>query len=130
VSTDPTQARLQRMEKDVASIDDKVGILLTLGDEPAKQRIVDTFGDDPSMIVIYQGVKQHLPQTEIAKALRDRKLKGAQQARVSQACAVLEEKGFVKTAIHGYTVADGWDHFGIDKTLKQMLRRNKVEPLE
>lgn len=131
MSTDHTQVRLQRIERDVARIDDKVGILLTLGDERAKQRIADTFGNDLSMIVIYQGVKQRLSQKQIADALRLRSLTRADQGDVSRACAVLEEKGFLKGGPRGgYAIADGWDHFGIDKTLKQTLRRNKVESLE
>jgi len=130
VTSDHTQARLQRIEERVASLDDTVGILATVDDAVAKQRIAETFANDPSMVVIYCGVQKKLSQGQIAAELRARGLARADQGDVSRACAILEERRFLKkTEPKGYTSRGGWDAFGIEKFLKQVLRNNNVEPL-
>lgn len=128
--TDHTQARLQRIEERVASLDDTVAILATVDDALAKQRIAETFGDDPSMVIIYRGVQQGLSQTRIAAELKARGLQRADQGDVSRACSFLEEKRFLKRkGPKGFVVRDGWDAFGLDKFLKNVLRSRKVTPL-
>jgi hypothetical protein len=128
--TDHTQARLQRIEERVASLDDTVAILATVDDALAKQRIADTFGDDPSMVIIYRGAQKGLSQTKIAAELKARGLQRGDQGDVSRACSFLEEKRFLKRKEpKGFVVRDGWDAFGLDKYLKDVLRSKKVTPL-
>lgn len=130
--TDHTQERLQRIEERVASLDDTVSILAGVDDALAKQRMAEVFGDDPSMVIIYRGVERKLSQTQIAAELRKRGLTRADQARVSTACAFMLDKRFLKKKEpKGYAVRDGWETFGLDKYLKQVLRGHKppVEPL-
>lgn len=125
-----TQARLQRIEARVASLDDTVSILATVDDALAKQRIDEVFGDDPSMVVLYRGVQLGLSQERIAGELRRRGLQRADQGDVSRACAFLMDKRFLKKREpKGYTVRDGWEAFGLDKFLKQVLKARKIEPL-
>jgi len=128
--TDHTQARLQRIEDRVANLDDTVAILATVDDTLAKQRISETFGDDPSMVIIYYGVQKKLSQSQIAAELRARGLEPASQPTVSRACGLLEEKGFLKKEPRGYVVRAGWDAFGLTKYLKGVLRAKGVAPLE
>jgi hypothetical protein len=123
-------ARLQRIEERVANLDDTVAILARVDDAQAKQRIQETFAADPSMVIIYRGVEKGLSQKQIAAELRTRKLLRADQADVSRACAVLDDKGFVKRGRKGYEVREGWESFGIDRALKQILKAKKVPPLE
>jgi hypothetical protein len=130
--TDHTQERLQRIEERVASLDDTVSILATVDDALAKQRIVEVFGDDPSMVIIYRGVEKKLSQTQIAGELRRRGLPRADQGDVSRACAFLLDKRFLKKKEpKGFAVRDGWEAFGLDKYLKHVLKTQKppVEPL-
>jgi hypothetical protein len=130
--TDHTQERLQRIEERVASLDNTVSILAAVDDAMAKARIEEVFGDDPSMVIIYRGVEKSLSQTQIAAELRKRGLKGADQARVSTACAFMLDKRFLKKKEpKGYAVREGWEPFGLDKYLKQVLRSRKppVEPV-
>jgi hypothetical protein len=130
VSVDHTQARLQRIEERVANLDDTVAILAMVDDAPAKRRIAETFTDDPSMVIIYRGVHKKLSQSQIAEELRRRGLSRADQGDVSRACSILEEKGFLtKKGPKGYSIREGWDAFGIEKALRQVLRTKHVEPL-
>jgi hypothetical protein len=130
--TDHTQERLQRIEERVASLDNTVSILAAVDDAMAKARIVEVFGDDPSMVIIYRGVEKKLSQTQIAAELRKRGLTRADQGDVSRACAFMLDKRFLKKKKpKGYAVREGWEPFGLDKYLKQVLKRQKppVEPV-
>jgi hypothetical protein len=129
VTGDHTQARLQRIEERVASLDDTVSILAAVDDELAKKRIVDTFEMDPSMVIIYRGVQRDLTQARTAGELRTRGLQRANQARVSTARAFLEEQGFLKKTQTGYSVREGWAPFGIERYLRQVLRATDTADL-
>jgi len=130
VTIDHTQARLQRMEERLASLDRTVAVLAKVDDAPVK-RIAETFADDPSMVIVYRGVQENFSQARIAEALRDRALPRADQARVSRACGSLYDLGFLKKRKpSGYTIEEGWQAFGIEKSLKLILRRAGIADLE
>jgi hypothetical protein len=130
VSNDINQARFQRMEDHLRSLDERVSVLSAVDGDAAKARIADTFGSDARMAIIYRGIQASLTQREIAKELRDRKLPGAQQARVSNAFDELEELGFIKRTTKGKAVpVGGWDDFGLERVLKKTLKTNDVVDL-
>jgi hypothetical protein len=130
VSGDQTQARLQRIEKEVRNLSATVSVLAAVDSAEAKKRIEDTFGSDARMVIIYRGVQKGLSQQQIAQALRARGLPGAQQARVSNAFDELEEKRFIERSPKGRpTVLPGWEAFGLGRVLKKTLRTNGVADL-
>lgn len=123
------QAHLQRIEKHVQSLDDAVSVLTAVADAP-RQRIEETFGDDPRMVIIMRGVQRRMTQEEIARALRDRKLKGAQQARVSNTFRDLDRGEFIKRTEDGTWVPnDAWKRFGLERVMKQTLKDHSVEDI-
>jgi hypothetical protein len=124
---DQTQARLQRIEKDVRNLSATVSVLAAVDSGAAKQQIADTFASDARMVIIYRGIQKGLTQTQIAEALRARELPGAQQARVSNAFDELEEKRFIERTPKGSpNVLPGWEAFGLERVLKKTLRANNV----
>jgi hypothetical protein len=130
VTDDHTQARLQRIEQRVASLDDTVAVLAMVDDAAAKQRIEETFGNDPSMVIVYRGVQRNITQEKTAEELRARHLPRANQAEVSRARALLEDKGFLrKGEPRGYTIRDGWAPFGIERYLRRVLRSGGIADL-
>jgi hypothetical protein len=126
---DYTQARLQRIEERVASLDDTVSILAVVDDSAAKNRMAEMFYDDPSMAIIYIGVEKGITQTNTAEALHARKLPRADQGEVSRARAMLADKNFITKTAAGYDVRPGWKQFGIDKYLRQILKRAGIANL-
>lgn len=130
MTEDHTQARLQRIEQRVASLDDTVSILAMVDDVAAKQRIEEIFGGDPSMVIVYRGVQKNLTQEQTADILRTKGLNRSNQAEVSRARALLEEKGFIKKREpRGYVARDGWTPFGIERYLRKVLRDAGVTDL-
>jgi hypothetical protein len=125
---DLDQARLQRIEDHLRSLDGRVSVLSAV-DNTAKRRIAETFSD-PRTVIIYRGVQVGLTQEQIARALRERNLPRPQQQRVSDALDELIELGFVGRTKKGRFVAvEGWDAFGLDRVLKRTLRTSKVADL-
>lgn len=130
MTDDHTQARLQRIEQRVASLDDTVSILAMVDDAAAKGRIEETFGGDPSMVIIFRGVQKNLTQEQTAQELRTRKLTRADQGDVSRARSLLQERGFIKPkAPRGHVAREGWAPFGIEKFLRKVLRDAGVTDL-
>lgn len=62
MADDHTQARLQRIEDHLRSLDDRVSVLSAVDSGAAKERIAETFGSDPRTVVIYRGVQAGLTQ--------------------------------------------------------------------
>jgi hypothetical protein len=126
---DVNQARLQRIEDHLRSLDARVSVLSAVDSDPAKQRIADTFSN-PRTAIIYRGVQIGLTQQQIAEALKERNLPRPQQQRVSDALDKLVELGFIERTKKGrFVVIDGWDAFGLDRVLKKTLRTSKVDEL-
>src|SRR5438045_880403 len=122
MSGDHTQARLQRIEKDVRQLSATVSVLAAVDSGAAEQRMQDTFASDPRMVVIYRGIEKGLTQQQIATALKERGLAGATQPRVSEALDYLEEQRFIERAPKGQpNVLPGWDAFGLQRVLKKTL---------
>lgn len=118
-----TNARLQRIEERVASLDDTVSILAMVDDAAARTRIEETFGGDPSMVLVYRGVQRSLTQEQTAQELRARGLPRIQQADVSRARSLLQERGFIKPKEpRGHAAREGWAPFGIERFLRKVLR--------
>jgi hypothetical protein len=131
MTNDHTQARLQRIEDHLRSLDERVSVLSAVDSGAAKKRIAETFGSDPRMVIIYRGVQAGVTQQGIADALRSRNLTGAQQARVSNAFTQLEDLGFIAATPKGkFLPVGGWESFGIERVLKRTLRNNHVDDLE
>jgi hypothetical protein len=129
--TDHTQARLQRIEEDVRSLNARYRVLAAVDDTAVRERIADTFGDDPRMAIIYRGVQRGLTQQEIAAALAERKLPLATQQRVSESLGALVDGGFVTRKPKGpFAPAEGWDDFGLERTIKATLKKHKVRDLD
>jgi hypothetical protein len=117
------------MEDHLRNLDERVSVLSAVDGDAAKTRIANTFGS-VRMAIIYRGIQAGLTQREIAKALRDRRLPGAQQARVSNAFDELEELGFIRRPPKGKAVpVGGWDDFGLERTLKKTIRDAGVTEL-
>ena len=130
MSGDQLQARMQRIEDHVRNLDQKVSVLSAVDGDAAKARIVDTFGSNPRMVIIYRGIQAGLTQQKIAEALRARGLPGAQRPRVSLAFTELTELGFVeRTPKGGFVAIEGWNSFGLDRVLRRTLRSNHVDDL-
>lgn len=130
MSGDIDQARLQRIEDHLRSLDARVSVLSAVDSGAAKQRIADTFSD-PRSVIIYRGVARGLTQQQIADALRERDLPQALQQRVSDSLEELVDLGFIGRTKKGkFVVVDGWDAFGLDRVLKKTLRTNKIADLD
>lgn len=130
MSGDHTQARLQRIEKDVRNLSATVSVLAAVDNAAAKKRIEDTFGSDPRMVIVYRGIQAGLTQRQIADALKERELPGAQQARVSNAFDELEELNFIERTPKGpAAVLPGWEAFGLERVLKKTIRASGVADL-
>jgi hypothetical protein len=79
------------------------------------------------MVIIYRGVQRGMTQRQIADALKQRSLAGALQPRVSETLIELEGRGFVRRAPDGpFRPREGWDDFGLERTLKKTLRTHKI----
>ena len=129
MANDVNQARLQRIEDHLRSLDARVSVLSAVDSGAAKQRIADTFSD-PRTAIIYRGVQAGFTQRRIADALKERNLPRPQQQRVSDALDELVELGFIARTKKGrFVVVDGWDAFGLDRVLKKTLRTSKVDDL-
>lgn len=129
MADEANQARLQRIEDHLRSLDARVSVLSAVDSGATKQRIADTFSD-PRTVIIYRGVQAGLKQREIADALRERKLPRPQQQRVSDTLDELIELGFIARTKKGpFVVVDGWDSFGLDRVLKKTLRASKIDDL-
>lgn len=130
MSNDYAQGRLQRIEEHLREIDEQISVLAAVDDGPAKQRIAQTFGTDARAVIVFRGIQQRMTQQQIADALKARNLPLAQQPRVSEMLSELEERGFIKRLPDGsYGVQEGWDRFGLEKTLKKTLKIKKVDDL-
>ena len=131
MADDVNQARLQRIEDHLRSLDARVSVLSAVDSGAAKTRIADTFGTDARSVIIYQGVEKGLTQQQIATALRQRELPQAQQQRVSDTLEELVDLGFIERTNKGrFIVSDGWNAFGLDRVLKKTLRVSKVTDLD
>lgn len=129
--TDHTQARLQRIEEDVRSLNARYRVLATVDDSAVRQKITDLFGDDARMAIIYRGVQRGLMQQEIAAALAERKLPLATQQRVSDSLGLLVDQGFVSRKPKGpFAASEGWEDFGMEKTIRATLKKHKVRDLD
>ena len=129
MADDHTQARLQRIEDHLRSLDDRVSVLSSVDSGAAKARIAETFADARTAI-IYRGVQAGLTQQQIADALKERTLPQAQQQRVSDTLDELVELGFIERTRKGrFVVARGWDGFGLDRALKKTFRKSKIADL-
>ena len=129
MADDVNQARLQRMEEHLKSLDARVSVLSAVDSGGAKQRIADTFSD-PRTAIIYRGVQAGLRQQQIADALKERGLPRPQQQRVSDTLDELVELGFIKRTKKGpYVVVNGWEVFDLDRVIKKTLRTNRVDDL-
>jgi hypothetical protein len=107
-----------------------VSVLAAVDDGAAKQRIQDTFGSDPRMVIIYRGVQAGMTQQGIADALEARGLPLATQPRVSESLDELETKRLIERAPKGKrNVLPGWDKFGLERTLKKTLKTHRVADL-
>jgi hypothetical protein len=129
VNGDHTQARLQRIEERVASLDDTVSVLAIVDDTAAQERMKEMFEGDPSMAIIYLGVERQITQARSAVELRAQKLPRADQGEVSRARARLADKHFITKTSKGYVIRPGWKQFGIGKYLKQVLKSGGVKDL-
>jgi hypothetical protein len=128
--SDQTQARFQRIEDHLRSLDEKVSVLSAVDGDAAKKRVSDTFGSNPRMVIIYRGIQLRMTQQQIADALRARKLTGAQQPKVSLAFRELEELGFIERTAKGqYLPIRGWESFGLERVLKKTLRDQGIDGL-
>jgi hypothetical protein len=126
---DVNQARLQRIEDHLRSLDARVFVLSAVDSGAAKQRIADTFGD-PRTAIIYRGVQAGFTQQRIADALKERNLPRPQQQRVSDTLDELVELGFIERTKKGrFVIVDGWDAFGLERVLKKTLRASKIDDL-
>ena len=129
MADDVNQARLQRIEDHLRSLDARVSVLSAVDSGGAKKRIADTFSD-PRIVIIYRGVRAGLTQQQIADALKERDLPRPQQQRVSDALEELVELGFIERTKKGrFVIVDGWDAFGLDRVLKRTLRTSQVADL-
>jgi hypothetical protein len=129
MSSDHTQARLQRIEAHIRRLDDRVAVLSVVGDAAeAKRRIADTFGDART-VIIYRGVQHGMNQPQIVEALKERGLPRAQQQRVSDTLRELDDGMFIRGTKTGYQRHEGWDEFGLERALKKTLREAKVDDL-
>jgi hypothetical protein len=130
LSGDQLQARMQRIEDHVRSLDQKVSVLSAVDGEAAKKRVQDTFGTNPRMVIIYRGIQAGLTQQKIAEALRARNLPGAQRPRVSLAFTDLTELGFVEKTPKGpFVPIEGWNSFGLERVLRRTLRNQGIDDL-
>jgi hypothetical protein len=127
---DVNQARLQRIEDHLRSLDARVSVISAVDSGAAKKRIAETFSD-PRTVIIYRGVAKGLTQQQIAHTLKARDLPQAQQQRVSDSLDELVELGFIERTKKGrFVVAKGWDAFGLDRVLKKTLRTSKIADLD
>jgi hypothetical protein len=118
------------MEAHLRRLDDRVSVLGEVGDAAgARRRIADTFAGDARMVVIYRGVQRQMTQEQIAQALKDRRLPQALQQRVSDSLKELEDAMFIRRTRKGFQVHQGWDEFGLERTLKKTLRDQKVDDI-
>jgi hypothetical protein len=130
MSGDHTQARLQRIEKDVRNLSATVSVLAAVDSGAAKKRIQETFGTDPRMVIVYRGVQRGMTQQQIADAAKARGLPAATQPRISEALDVLEEQRFIERAPRGQrNVLPGWEAFGLERVLKRTLKTHNVDDL-
>ena len=130
MTADHTQARLQRIEDHLRTLQERVSVLSAVDDGPARERIRQTFAENPQMVIIYRGVQRGMTQKATAAALKSRGLPGAHQSVVSGALSELEEKQFVKKVPEGgYVPRDGWADFGLEKALKKALKAKNIDDL-
>lgn len=129
--SDQGHAHTQRIESHVRDSNHRDSVLATLEKaDLADQRIKDTFGANPALVIVYQGLKRGMSQLDIAQALKDRDLPGGTQPQVSRAEARLEEAGFLRQPSKGRRVPrEGWDEFALDRKLARMLKRAGVAKL-
>src|SRR5205823_13898510 len=66
MADDVNQARLQRIEDHLRSLDARVSVLSAVDSGEVKKRIAATFSD-PRMVIIYRGVQAGLTQQQIAE---------------------------------------------------------------
>jgi hypothetical protein len=129
MADDVNQARLQRIEDHLRSLDARVSVLSAVDSGAAKKRITDTFSD-PRAVIIYRGVQKGLTQQQIADALKERNLPRPQQQRVSDALDELVELGFIERTKKGrFVIVEGWDAFGLERVMKRTLRTSQVDDL-
>jgi hypothetical protein len=122
------QARVQRIEADVHGLY-RILAVTDRGDQ-VRALIKETFADARTCIV-FRGVQRGLNGTQTAKALTDRGLDGADKRRVSDTRRQLDEIGLVNKAPKGkYVAAGGLEEFGLDRTIKDTLRKAKVPDID
>lgn len=129
MSSNHTQARLQRMEERLASLDDAVAVLASIDDAGAKEKIARVFAD-PRMVIVYRGVQRNLNQPQTAEALKQRGLPYADQGSVSRAREILIDENFLKRDGPKVALQVGWKQFGIEKALKKILKQADVRDLD
>ena len=127
--SDHTQARLQRMEERLASLDDAVAVLASIDDAGAKEKIARVFAD-PRMVIVYRGVQRNLNQPQTAAALKARGLPYADQGSVSRARETLIDENFLKRDGPKVVLQEGWKQFGIGKALKKILKEAAIRDLD
>lgn len=129
MTDDYTQARLQRIEDRVASLDDTVSIIAAMDGDAAQERFALMFDGDASMAIVYRSVVKGITQEATARELGARGLPRSNQAEVSRALAKLADKNFIAKTPKGYTVRPGWAQFGIDKYVRKVLKSASVSDL-
>jgi hypothetical protein len=130
MTNEHNQSRLQRIEGHLRNLDQRVSVISVVEDESVKKRIMETFANNPRMVITLRGVRSGLAQMQIAEALKVRNLPGSEQPRVSESIGVLEERGFLRKLAKGsYVPVEGWDHFGLEKVLKKVLKDHRVDDL-
>jgi hypothetical protein len=129
--SDHSHGHTQRIESHVRDSNNRDSVLAALEKRDiARKRIADTFGSDPSVVIVYLGLQRGMTQPEIAAALKDRGLKGGSQPQVSLAEAKLEEAGFLRQPPKGRRVVQGgWEEFGLNRALGKILRDRGIPKL-
>lgn len=125
-----TQGRLQEIEKHLRSLDGAVRVLASVDRGVVKAQIERAFAD-PRAVLVYRGLEAGLTQSEIAHELEARHLTGGQQPFVSRMLRKLADAGFVEKPVRGgqYHSVDGWEAFGLHRTLKAVLKANGIDDI-
>ena len=125
---DQLQARVQRIEADVHGLY-RILAVTDRGDQ-VRTIIKETFAD-PRTCIVFRAMQRGLNGTQTAKALADRGLGGADKRRVSDTRQELAEIGLVHKAPKGkYVAAEGLEEFGLDRAIKDTLRKAKVPDID
>jgi hypothetical protein len=131
VSADHSHGHSQRIEAHLRDVNHRGSVLAVLETRAAaKKRIADTFGSNPSLVIVYLGRQKGMTQPEVVRELKGRNLPGGSQPQVSVAEAKLEEAGFLMQPPKGRRVVlEGWEEFGLNRALNKILNDHRVPKL-